>query len=168
MLGNNGNRREHDFYPTPDNVTIALMDFLKLEPCKIWEPAAGNNAMAEVMKRYGHNVIATDINTGQDFFLTKMDCDAIITNPPFNISEDFIKKALKEADIVCMVLKSQYWHAKKRINLFKNNLPAYILPLTWRPDFGGGGAPVMEIIWTVWIKGNTDCKYIQLEKPCDL
>ena len=29
--GNNkGNRRELDFYPTPPEVTIALMDFLKL------------------------------------------------------------------------------------------------------------------------------------------
>lgn len=126
MLGNNGNRREHDFYPTPDDVTYCLMDFLKLKPCKIWEPAAGNNAMVNVMKRYGHEVVATDINTGQDFFSTTIECDAIITNPPF------IEKSLKEADVVCMVLKSQYWHAKKRIELFKTNPPAYILPLTWR------------------------------------
>ncbi len=41
MLGKTGSRREHDFYPTPADVTVALMDFLNLEPCKIWEPAAG-------------------------------------------------------------------------------------------------------------------------------
>jgi hypothetical protein len=31
------NRRSLDFYPTPPEVTIALMDFLKLKPCKIWD-----------------------------------------------------------------------------------------------------------------------------------
>lgn len=165
MLGNTGDRREHDFYPTPADVTIALMDFLKLDPCKIWEPAAGNGAMVKVLQSYGHEVIATDLQTGDDFLRTIGMADAIITNPPFNLSQDFIVKALQDAPIVAMVLKSQYWHAKKRHDLFKQNPPAWILPLTWRPDFGGGGAPVMEIQWTVWIKGNTDCKYVPLEKP---
>jgi hypothetical protein len=46
--------------------------------------------------------------------------------------------------------------------LFKEFPPAYVLPLTWRPDFMGGergGAPTMEVHWTVWIAGDTDTKY---------
>lgn len=162
------NRRELDFYPTPPEVTIALMEFLKLPECEIWEPACGSGAMVEVFEKYGHSVKATDITTGSDFLTTKGSADAIITNPPFNLSEKFIEKALKEAPIVAMVLKSQYWHAKKRFRLFLDNKPAYILPLTWRPDFLNGergGSPTMEVIWTVWIKGNSECKYIPLNKP---
>lgn len=35
--GNNkDNRRDLDFYPTPPEATIALMNFLQLEKCKIW------------------------------------------------------------------------------------------------------------------------------------
>lgn len=171
--GKKEDRRELDFYPTPPEVTIALMEFLKLKPCKIWECACGNGAMSNVIKNYGHEVIATDLNTGTDYLKTEGKADVIITNPPFNLSAEFIEKALNEADIVAMVLKSQYWHAKKRIDLFTKNPPAYILPLTWRPDFlyqervkgGKTGAPTMEIIWTVWIKGNTNSKYIPLLKP---
>jgi len=161
-------RRDLDFYPTPPAVTIALMDFLKLQPCVIWEPASGTGSMSNVIKNYGHIVIETDILTGNDFFNTYNECNAIITNPPFNLSEKFIVKSLQTADIVCMLLKCQYWHAAKRINTFKKSLPSYILPLTWRPDFMNGergGSPTMEVLWTVWIKGNNDCRYIPLEKP---
>jgi len=171
--GKKENRRALDFYPTPPEVTIALMEFLKLKPCRIWECASGNGAMADVLKNYGHDVIETDLNTGTDYLESKYNVDAIITNPPFNLSAQFIEKALGEADIVAMVLKSQYWHAKSRTELFEKYKPAYILPLTWRPDFlyqerikgGKTGSPTLEIIWTVWIKGNTDSKYIPLPKP---
>ena len=124
--------------------------------------------MANVLAGYGHDVFASDLREtgygcgGVDFLETKRDCAAIITNPPFNISEDFIRHAIPQARLVAMVLKSQYWHAKKRAALFGEFPPAYVLPLTWRPDFMGGergGAPTMEVHWTVWIDGNTDTKY---------
>jgi hypothetical protein len=42
-----GTRRELDYYPTPPECTIALMNFLSKNveifksPCAIWEPACG-------------------------------------------------------------------------------------------------------------------------------
>jgi len=168
--GDKAKRRQLDFYPTPPDATHAIMRFLDLNPCTVWECACGDGAMAEVIKKYNHNVIATDIqNTGYgcgnvDFLEERIQCDAIITNPPFNLSHKFILHALKQADLVAMILKSQYWHAKKRTELFRQNPPAYVLPLTWRPDFGGGGAPTMEVHWTVWIKGDVDTKYRLLSK----
>lgn len=166
-------RRELDFYPTPPNVTHALMKFLKLEPCLISEPACGDGAMAEVLKQYGHDVMSSDIRHtgygcgGEDFLKSDGDYDAIITNPPFNVSEEFIRHAIPQARVVAMVLKSQYWHAKKRTALFKEFPPAYVLALTWRPDFMGGkrgGAPTMEVHWTVWIEGDEDTKYRLLSR----
>lgn len=166
-------RRSLDFYPTPKEVTHALMKFLDMDECVIWEPACGDGAMSKVLKEYGHEVHSTDIRcTGYglgdiDFLTATKSCDAIITNPPFKISAEFITHALKQADTVAMVLKSQYWHAKKRIELFKDNPPAYVLALTWRPDFMGGergGSPTMEVHWTVWMNGDTDTKYRLLTK----
>lgn len=174
-------RRELDFYPTPSNVTIALLNFLfernyLVATSKIWEPACGNGAMSEVIKKYCKDVYSSDLynlgygNMGVDFLSTKNNTfDAIITNPPFNMSTKFIEKAVKEADIVCMLLKSQYWHSKSRYELFMQNTPAYILPLTWRPNFleheQKGGSPTMEVAWTVWIKGNNNAFYFPLKKP---
>jgi|SRR5690349_4846421 len=162
-------RRSGDFYPTPPEVTIALLDFLKLPPMTVWEPACGDNAIVDVLLKRGHRVIATDISKGHDYFYTQHACDAIITNPPFNLAEEFIKKALKESDIVCMLLKSQYWHAVKRYKLFNSQPPTFVLPLTWRPNFFFrdriNGTPVMEFAWSVWVKGDLITKYIPLLKP---
>jgi hypothetical protein len=171
--GNNkDNRRALDFYPTPPEATIALMDFLNLDKSTIWECACGNNAMVDVLIDYGHDVIATDISNGLDYLTTYRDCDAIITNPPFNMSAEFIRKATSECGIVAFLLKSQYWHAKKRMSLFTELPPSYVLPLTWRPDFlyqerkdGKKGSPTMEVAWSIWINGKTDTRYIPLAKP---
>lgn len=173
--GKKENRRELDFYPTPKECTIALMDFLKLPSSNIWEPACGDGAMATVIERYGHTVYASDLRTdcgfgegGVDFLQKTFSfCDAIITNPPFALSAAFIEKALIEAPIVAMLLKSQYWHSKSRYDLFMSNPPAYVLPLTWRPNFAPekGSAPTMEVHWTVWINGDQVTKYIPLIKP---
>ncbi len=72
-----------------------------------------------------------------------------------------------------MLLKCQYWHAKNKFDLFSTNPPAYVLPLTWRPDFleherkegEKKGAPTMDVIWVVWIEGSTKTEYFPLLKP---
>jgi hypothetical protein len=168
-------RRALDFYPTPPDVTHALMDFLHLHwSTLVWEPACGDGAMAEVFKKRGYKVMASDLREtgygqgGVDFLETRRDCDAIITNPPFSLSEQFIRHGISQAPVVAMLLKSQYWHAAKRMDLFTDFPPAYVLPLTWRPDFMGGergGAPTMEVLWTVWIKGESDTRYRLLGRP---
>ncbi len=143
-------RSETDFYPTPPEATQALLDFLKLDhESIIWEPACGEGHMLSVMRNNGYIAIGTDINTGSDYLkVPKIDCDWIITNPPFSLSQDFINKSIEHHKPFAFLLKSQYWHAKKRFDLFNEHKPQYILPLTWRPDFlfksRGTGHP----LWT--------------------
>jgi hypothetical protein len=175
--GNAANRRALDFYPTPTDVTRALLLFLALQPCVIWEPACGDGAMSRVLEQAGHTVISTDIRHtgfgegGVDFLAAPdRSCSGVITNPPFAAAEQFIRKALGTAPLVAMLLKSQYWHAQKRYRLFTEHPPAWILPLTWRPDFldgERGGAPTMECLWTVWKRGETDTRYRPLQRPQD-
>jgi hypothetical protein len=164
-------------------VTTALLNFLNLnKKTVVWEPSCGEaRAMSAVIKERGHKVVETDIIFGNDYLTTDKwsvtpegyYIGAIITNPPFELSEQFILKAIKEADVVAILLKSQYWHAAKRLDLFRKHPPSHILPLTWRPDFleherkdGTKGAPTMEVIWTVWKKGwEHDTVYWPLKKP---
>lgn len=175
--GNNrGDRRELDYYPTPKEVTVALIAFLDLPASRvIWEPACGDGAMTTVFKYFGYSVIETDIIHGNDYLSEpSRKCDAIITNPPFYLSEQFIRKAITEAPIVAMLLKSQYWHAAKRYDLFKAHPPSYVCPLTWRPDFlehtrmpgDKKGAPTMEVAWSIWKRGSKhETIYHPLIKP---
>lgn len=178
---NRGDRRKLDFYPTPTSATTGVMKFLydnyvlpKRDGSVIWEPACGNLAMVKPMEAFGHRVIATDIISGQDFLTYQPNepFDAIITNPPFDISDKFITRGLELAPVVCLLLKSQYWHAKKRYNLFMKHKPAFICPLTWWVDFyeherkpGEKGRPTMEVAWNIWISDKEDAKVVPLLKP---
>lgn len=169
--GNGSNRPSTDFYPTPPEVTEALMDFLLpyLPKTTIWEPAAGEGDMVEVLSKYG-DVLATDLSTGYDYLATPVPggTGAIITNPPFKLAEKFILKAVREAPVVAMLLKTQYWHARSRYDLFQEHPPSFVLPLTWRPNFlfktGLGGSPTMDVAWSVWIKGVPGTQYKPLKK----
>ncbi len=165
-------RADSDFYPTPPDATMALLKFLRLPlGSVIWEPACGENHMVDVMRECGYNVIATDINTGTDFLTAdQVECDWIITNPPFSLADRFIERCIASKKPFALLLKSQYWHAKKRLGLFRSFPPAFILPLTWRPDFTfkqrGKGSPLMDVMWVVW-GGCHDTRYIPLEKPAE-
>lgn len=167
----NAPREDRDYYPTPLNVTVALLDFLDLDPCNILEPACGEYAISNVCQVYGHKVVSTDILYGENYLGNYFEgFDAIITNPPFKLAEDFIRKAVDESPIVAMLLKSTYWHTQKRKKLFTDTPPAYILPLLWRPNFYGNkatGSGPMDFIWTVWISGKTDTRFRLLDRPKD-
>ncbi|MCY1166572.1 hypothetical protein D9M73_65140 [compost metagenome] len=173
--GASDKRRALDFYPTPPEATQALLGFWCLPPCVIWEPACGDGAMSKVLEQRGYRVVSTDLREtgfgqgGIDFLAAApRECDAIVTNPPFNLSEAFIRRALSVTPCVAMLLKSQYWHAAKRFQLFDDCPPSFILPLTWRPDFMNGergGAPTMDVLWSVWTPGGNQTIYRPLPRP---
>jgi len=181
ILANRSSKKRSlvDFYATPQEVTKALITFLDIPKDKIiWECACGKGNMSKVIEEAGYRVISTDLyerGYGEKVdFLTipkgKINCNWIITNPPFSKSVEFIKKSYDlGVEGFAFLLKSQYWHSKKRLSLFEKTAPAYILPLTWRPDFLFGeksGSPTMEVLWTVWTKRNQQvARYIPLEKP---
>lgn len=165
-----------DYYPTPPDVTHALIN-TGLIPHDVWECACGDGHMVKVFQERGYNVIASDIrDTGcgavKDFLRSTSlptPFTAIVTNPPFKLAAEFISHAHElGAGVVAMLLKSQYWHAQSRADLFEVYPPSHVLALTWRPDFcfgQRGGAPTMECLWTVWTNGDTNTKYRILRKP---
>ena len=167
-------RNVSDFYPTPPEATQALLNFLRIpEGTKVWEPACGEGHMVEVMEQNRLEVIGTDIQTGTDFLQADPPdgVEWIITNPPFSLAEQFIRKSAEHYVPFAMLLKSQYWHAARRVALFSQITPAYVLPLTWRPDFlfktRGKGSPLMDVIWCVWKPGAKRTEFLPLQKPND-
>ncbi|MBI1620037.1 DNA methyltransferase family protein [Aquamicrobium zhengzhouense] len=174
-------RKAADFYPTPPDVTVALVEFLALHwGSRIWEPACGDGAMARVLEAYHCHVTSTDLRddpsiygTGGANFLTADVAegdgpDWIITNPPFNLAEAFIRKSLSITPNVAMLLSNQYWHAATRKRLFDDHPPAWVLPLLWRPAFlekERGKSPMMNVMWVVWQEGQHDARYRLLTRP---
>lgn len=156
-----GDRVANDFYATtPECVTSLLaVEEQYLKGMKIYEPCCGDGAISDLMINAGYEVYSADLvdrgygDTGIDFLTVEStDCQAIVTNPPFNLSEKFITHALEvlKVDYLALLLKSQYWHSKRRMALFEKYPPAAVYAMTWRPDFSGKGSPTMECQWTIW------------------
>lgn len=175
------NRKPMDFYPTPPEVTHALIDHLERHALigsrsVVLEPACGDGDMAEVITGRGYYCRATDIRHteyadrheggGLDFLDDTWfaGLDWIITNPPFNVSAAFIDRCLAYKVMFALLLKSQYWHSAKRNNLFYERKPMFVCPLSWRPKFHSG-SPLMDFIWTIWGREDGDTRYIPLKKP---
>jgi hypothetical protein len=168
-------RSEADFYPTPPECTHALLDFLKLDPKLIvWEPACGDGAISIVLEQRGYSVNSTDLRIdsgygvgGVDFLTSEKKGDILFTNPPFNLSVEFINRCF-ELDLMlfALILKATYWHSLKRVNLFNRTNPRYVLPFTWRPNMcpERGSSPTMDFMTTVWVKdykGPTEYKPLE-------
>lgn len=175
LSGGHGNRRDKDFYPTPPEAVVALLEAGILPASgRVWEPACGDGAISRILERYRYGVVSTDLvdrgfgNGGVDFLETdRLLAPNIVTNPPFSLAEKFIRHALGlGAETLALLLKAQYWHAASRLDLFEKHRPSVIAPLTWRLDFTGGGAPTMDCAWVVWNKhATTPPLYLPLRKP---
>lgn len=174
------NRREADSYPTPAWVTRALLPHIPNRVLTIWEPAAGEGAMVRVLGerqvgRRNTGVIATDIRPGDGAvvsdlswnFLAQMDApnrnfQAIVTNPPFQLAQQFIERALEltrpDRGFVAMLLRTDFDHAKCRTHLFANcaefsgklvltkRVVWFVDPLTGKPK----AAPSENHAWFYW------------------
>ncbi|MDR3560516.1 MAG: SAM-dependent DNA methyltransferase [Negativicutes bacterium] len=171
-------RDKTDFYRTPAEVTVALLNYLNLPSYTvIWEPACGEGHMSEAIKEFGYPVISSELYdrgyglAGKDFLSVPTPSTAkwIITNPPFGRSVEFIDRCLDSGLPFALLFKSQYWHAEKRQKLFYKRRPSSILALNWRPDFlfgEKGGSPTMEVIWTVWdAEPSMLTDYLVVNKP---
>lgn len=175
MVGGLGKRSADDFYPTPPEATTALLlRWGAAMPRRIWEPACGDGAVASVLRQWGFSVALSDtVDRGCGAVLadfteaTVSRGEGIVTNPPFKLAAEFIAKAhaLPEVRFTAMLLKSTYWHAKRRTALWLQRPPSFIHPLLWRLDFDGRGAPTMDCSWMVWLEGDSGARYEPMQQP---
>lgn len=127
--------RRDDLYETPRLATLALLRVEKLAPC-IWEPAAGRGAIARELIAAGHHVEMTDlvahpgadagIVSGVDFLMEtsppRADIGDIVTNPPFKIGDEFVRRGLSLAPRVIVLLRLMAIEGRNRSDLVDRHL----------------------------------------------
>lgn len=145
-------RNEYDFYPTPEwcyeKLDVIWSDFSTgLEPCK------GDGRIYKFMVENGIYTKWAEIREGVDYLNTEFDkVDLILTNPPFSLAQEFIEKALTEADTVIMLLRLNFLGSQRRYDFWIDNEPTAIHVLSRRPSFTGKGTDSTEYAWFVWDK----------------
>jgi hypothetical protein len=179
-------RQPNDFYPTPDWVTEALLKHVTLRG-PVWEPCCGDGAMARVLERTGHKVVATDLvdrgfgRGGVDFFDCSSfpaGCRTMVTNPPYGDGgrvansqlalQDLVRHALDltmRADGQLALLVRFQWLAGKRAAALISSGPlSRVVVLTKRIQWFSMGDRTTtgqhHHAWVFW-----DCSHGRLLPP---
>lgn len=167
-------RRQNDHYVTPDWAIRRFLEFYTPSsppPGRILDPCAAQGELLATTKEFFPDALyaVCEINpafadalneatagavvTGD--FLQSLDVlkrcqfDFVITNPPYNLAEEFIKAALDVAPVVAMLLRINFVASQKRRNFFAEQKPGiYVLPN--RPSFTGDGGDMTEYAWFVF------------------
>ncbi len=151
-------RKERDLYETPAWVTEALLPHLPRPIKYVWEPAAGGGKMVNALRGAGYEVLASDIDAGDDFLKVKMapPTEAIITNPPYAHAPEFVANAIRlmgPDGMVAMLLRTDFDHAITRRELFGHSLHfAKKVVLTKRIQWfeDSKGSPSFNHAWFIW------------------
>jgi hypothetical protein len=152
-------------------------------PHRIWEPAAGRGAIVRVLRDHGHAVIASDIhNYGNLHFVSDFlaqerlpaGCEAIVTNPPFRLAEEFVAHALELAPLVIMLLRLAFLESERRCRILEGRGLARVhvfrkrLPMMHRDQWVGrkanSGMAFAFFVWDRNHKGPTTIDRISWER----
>lgn len=147
-----------DQYETPEWATRALLPHLPSRLRLVWEPACGSGKMVRALRGRSFDVVASDIQTGSDFFaMGFIPAEAIVTNPPYSLATAFIEEALRrmrpENGLVAMLLRTDFDHAKSRRHLFADH-PAFMKKVVltkriqWFED--SKSSPSFNHAWFIW------------------
>jgi len=172
VVASNYARKENDLYQTEPWATRALLRNFPVEGLTVWEPAAGNHLMADVLREAGAAVKTSDIATYDrehdatfDFLVLRPhrepSIDAIITNPPYGKGNrdavKFAELALERCDgIVALLLTAKFDFGKTRRHLFRDNPRfcakiALVDRIQWFP---GDTTGTEDHAWYVWTRSN--------------
>ena len=160
---NRGNNRPGtDFYETPNYTTQSLLDVHDIK-YPVLEPCAGNLAIADMLK---DGVVETnDINPESksryhtdyiEYSFASGDFNTIITNPPFNIAQLIIERALEDVvngGEVIMLLRLNFLGAQKRKTLWDSAPLKHVYVLSKHPCFINNKSDSIEYAWFVFERG---------------
>jgi hypothetical protein len=179
------NAQSLDDFPTPPWATRALIEHilnndpsLKEQTCV--EPACGRGYMAAALEEYFGQVHSSDIhNYGygcvSDFLLSDPDIkyDWLITNPPFNLAESFIRKGLSKVKVgLAVLVRTMFIEGVGRhTRLFSEKPPTIVAQFSERVPIVKGrldanASSATGYAWLVWKTDSQDQTRLMWVPPC--
>lgn len=154
----NNNRINNDFYPTPEYAVDIMLDNIDKSKVKSFlEPCKGTGIIYNKLNCNIKQYCEITDSPPRDYLTTKFNIkfDLIVTNPPFSLAEEFLRKSISESDCVCYLLRLNYLGSKKRKQLWDDiGTPNKLIVLSKRPSFTGNGTDATEYAWFCWDKNN--------------
>jgi hypothetical protein len=178
--------RKDDHYDTPAVAVRALLAAEDL-PAVVWEPACGPGNIVRVLRESGRKVYATDLvdygcpesEHGVDFLMESSvpaGTGAIVTNPPFKLAEQFIKRALELCPRVIMLHRLAFLESERRsaildsgqfarVYIFRNRLPMMHRDNWNGPRIKGGSVAFAWFVWDRFHAGPAQLHRISWAQP---
>ena len=166
-----------DFFPTPGWATHALIDNEKFAG-GIWESACGNGAMSKVLEKASKSVTSSDLykrgygDAGVDFLESDWRADNIVTNPPYNAAEGFVRSGVRLArHKFALLLRLAFLEGANRANtIFSETPPSRVWVFSERITFYPAGAVqqgsgTTAYAWFVWDKDAASGTELKWFKP---
>lgn len=204
-----------DDFPTPPWATRALIEHCIMpelgftSELSAWDPACNRGYMTGPLREYFDKVHASDIHDypspavvdflmpySADLMLKGSTIDFIITNPPFRLAEQFIKRCteINPRHGFAMLVRTSFLEGEGRYrNLFTRNPPSFVYQFAERVIMQKGivrdprlkyfdpkadkwkyPSTATSYCWLLWLEGEVEPKMrwippcrIKLERPGD-
>lgn len=127
---------KNDEYKTPKYAVEPIVKYLK-KGAIIWCPFdTADSEYVLTFREYGFNVVYGHIQTGQDFFKTKVpECDYIISNPPYSFKTEVFTRLKEIGKPFAMLINFQgIFDNQKRFTLF-SSMPVEMMYLSPRVSY---------------------------------
>ena len=115
-------KKQDEFY-TPQYAIKPLIKYLKKYKT-IWCPFDTEDSyFVKILREQGHEVLATHIWNGENFFEMNIPrCDCIVSNPPYSLKTEVLQKLFEmEKPFAMLVGVVGLFESKERFEMFKNN-----------------------------------------------
>lgn len=153
-----------DFFPTPSWATHALLDNESFKG-DVWECACGDGSMSRVLETANKRVRSSDLfdrGYGEhsiDFLEARKPVDNVVTNPPYNAAEGFVRVGTQIArKKFALLLRLAFLEGANRANtIFATTPPSRVWVFSERITFYPAGAVqkgtgTTAYAWFVWDK----------------
>jgi hypothetical protein len=158
---------KNDEYYTPEYAIEPLLKYLP-KNITIWECTDyGESNITSVLCGGGYNVISTK---KEDFDFLKddpdFDFDMIITNPPYSLKDEFLKKCYEYKKPFCLLLPITSLEGSNRGNMFRK-YGIEIIVFDKRIEFIKGKGNWFNTSWFCWKVLNKELIFEELKKGSD-
>jgi hypothetical protein len=156
-------RRDFDYYPTQAWMTRALIHRFPWIGYVV-EPCSGLDAIADVLRDDGIEVVTSDINpaTPAHWHLDATQRNTwvqlaasrmlwCVTNPPFNLADQIVPLAVEHYRHVAMMLRLSWLEpTEARANFLAQHPPTNLIVLPRHDWRGNGSTDSVTSAWFVW------------------
>ena len=136
----NRNYNSNDVVMTPKPLAEALVDVLKPFG-RILEPAAGDGAFIDALRRYGVVEVCDVVDGDPGFTWFTGRVDWVVTNPPWSKFADFLRHAMQVGDHVAFLATVNHFWTKRRVRDMRDAGFGYrqLILCEWPPEWPMSG-----------------------------